>query len=294
MHRGRDRLILTGVVTTDDVIVSPLVQGRISQLLVREGDSVTANELLAVLAPAEFAADRAYFARSAEGLASRVEASTADLAAAQAEDSEAEATLANARLTLARDDTLFRQSIVPAEGFDAARTAYAVAKARAEAARTEVAARRDALLATQQEQAAASAQTARADVRLGYTEIRSPISGIVDVLSARLGEVVNTGQAVLTLVNPDDLWVRADVEETYVERIRRGDTLTVRLPDGVERPGTVFYRGVDADFATQRDVSRTKRDIKTFEIRLRVDNHDRRLALGMTAWVLVPAPGAGR
>jgi len=53
----------------------------------------------------------------------------------------------------------------------------------------------------------------------------------------------------------------------------------------------VFYRGADAAFATQRDVSRTKRDIKTFEIRLRVDNHDRVLAVGMTAYVLLPVPG---
>ena len=66
--------------------------------------------------------------------------------------------------------------------------------------------------------------------------------------------------------------MRADVEETYIDRVRIGDTLTVRLPSGDEREGTVFYRGVDAGFATQRDVSRTKRDIKTFEIRLRVDN----------------------
>ena len=64
--------------------------------------------------------------------------------------------------------------------------------------------------------------------------------------------------------------MRADVEETYIDRIRLGDKLTVRLPSGAEREGTVFYRGVDADYATQRDVSRTKRDIKTFEIRLRV------------------------
>jgi HlyD family secretion protein len=56
----------------------------------------------------------------------------------------------------------------------------------------------------------------------------------------------------------------------------------------VERPGTVFYRGADASFATQRDVSRTKRDIKTFEIRLRVDNRDRSLAVGMTAYVFLP------
>jgi HlyD family secretion protein len=50
----------------------------------------------------------------------------------------------------------------------------------------------------------------------------------------------------------------------------------------------VFYRGVDAGFATQRDVSRTKRDIKTFEIRIRLDNRDRHLAPGMTAYVLLP------
>jgi HlyD family secretion protein len=62
----------------------------------------------------------------------------------------------------------------------------------------------------------------------------------------------------------------------------------VRLPSGVERVGTVFYRGVDADYATQRDVSRTKRDIKTFEIRLRIDNGDRVLATGMTAFVNLP------
>ena len=55
-----------------------------------------------------------------------------------------------------------------------------------------------------------------------------------------------------------------------------------------ERKGTVFYRGADAGFATQRDVSRTKRDINTFEVRLRLDNADRRLASGMTAYVALP------
>ena len=64
-----------------------------------------------------------------------------------------------------------------------------------------------------------------------------------------------------------------------------GDAFTVRLPSGDERQGTVFYRGADAGFATQRDVSRFKRDIKTFEVRLRVDNRDRRLAVGMTAYI---------
>jgi HlyD family secretion protein len=100
--------------------------------------------------------------------------------------------------------------------------------------------------------------------------------------------VVNIGQPILTVINPDDLWVRADVEETYIERIRLGDKLKVRFPSGEERMGTVFFRGVDAGYATQRDVSRTKRDIKTFEIRLRVDNRDRRLWPGLTAFVILP------
>ena len=79
-----------------------------------------------------------------------------------------------------------------------------------------------------------------------------------------------------------------DIEETYIDRVRAGDKLIVRLPSGEEREGTVFFRGVDAGYATQRDVSRTKRDIKTFELRLRVDNADRRLAVGMTAYVVLP------
>jgi multidrug resistance efflux pump len=286
--RRGSTLVLTGVVTTNDVVVSPLVQGRLSELLVHEGDSVTPNELLAVLAPGELAADRMYFERSAQGLSERVDAAEADLVAAAAQDSEAQANLDNARTMLDRDQVLFRQNILPQQSLDAAQTAFAVAKARIDAARTEVAAKRSALVAARDEQAAAAAQTTGADVRLGYTEIRSPIAGIVDVLAARAGEVLGPGQAILTLINPDDLWVRTDVEETYIDRIRRGDTLTVRLPDGTVRQGVVFFRGVDADFATQRDVSRTKRDIKTFEIRLRVDNADRRLALGMTASVLLP------
>ena len=99
---------------------------------------------------------------------------------------------------------------------------------------------------------------------------------------------MTSGQPVLTLINPDDFWVRADVEETYIDRVRNGDRFVVRFPSSQETTGTVFYRGVDAAFATQRDVSRTKRDLKTFEIRLRVDNSDRRLVVGMTAYVLLP------
>jgi multidrug resistance efflux pump len=316
-------LVLTGIVTANEVIVSPQITGQLSRLLVKEGDTVTRDQLLAVIVPDELRAETSYYSANTAGLSSQVREAqaalryqrrqTADqirqaeatLAASEAQQAEAEADLENARLNLERNQGLVRENVITAQQFDQARTTYEAAKAHVTALKRQVEAQHAAVAlahanaeqvtvkesqvqTNEQQLVAATAQRAKADVRLSYTEIHSPIDGIVDVRAARAGEVVNQGQAIVTLINPDDLWVRADIEETYVDRVKLGDTLVVRLPSGVERRGTVFYRGVDAGFATQRDVSRTKRDIKTFEIRLRVDNKDRRLAVGMTAYVLLP------
>src|ERR1700676_1905167 len=318
-------LVLTGIVTTNDVIVSPQIAGQIGRLLVNEGDPVKRDQLLAVITPDELRTDIDYYAHTAQGFTSQVQESQAalrfqemqmtdqirqaeaTLASTIAQEKSAEADRENARLVFERSQKMVAQDIVTTEQFDQVRTAYDSAKAKVDSLNKQIDAARSAVAlarsnaeqvamkqsqgqSNQQQQAAANAQRAKADVRLAYTELHAPIDGIVDVRAVRAGEGVNAGQPVVTLINPDDLWVRADIEETYIEQVRIGTILTVRLPSGTERPGTVFYRGVDAGFATQRDVSRTKRDIKTFEIRLRVDNHDRILALGMTANVLVPVP----
>jgi HlyD family secretion protein len=323
VNRPPTSLTLTGIVTTNDVIVSPQIAGQIRQLLVNEGDVVKKDQLVAVITPDELRADIAYYQHSAEGLGSQVKESEAalryqerqtidqirqaeaTLAAAQAQQAAAVADLENTRLVFERTRDLSQKGVEPVQMLDQARTALDAAKARLDSLQKQVEAQRSALAlananaeqisvkrsqlqANQSQQAAANAQRTKADVRLTYTELHAPIDGVVDVRAARMGEVVTPGQPVLSLINPDDLWVRADVEETYVDGVRIGDTLTVRLPSGEEREGKVFYRGVDAAFATQRDVSRTKRDIKTFEVRLRVDNRDRRLAVGMTAYVLLP------
>ena len=316
-------LVLTGIVTTNDVIVSSQVGGQIGRLLVNEGDTVAPEQLLAVITPDELKADHAYYAQSAQGLSQQVkegeaalryqERQTADqirqaeamLASTESQRKAAESDLEIARLSFERNERLVQQQLVSVEQFDQARTAYEGARAKLESLKKQadaqraavalarstaeqVAMKRHQLEASQRQEAAATAQARKAEVRLGYTELRAPIAGIVDVRAVRSGEVVSAGQPIVSLINPDDLWVRVDVEESYIDRIRLGDQLTVRLPSGVERPGVVFFRGADASFATQRDVSRTKRDIKTFEVRLRVDNRDRRLALGMTAYVMFP------
>jgi HlyD family secretion protein len=322
---GPSVLVLTGIVTTDDIIVSPEIAGRIEAVHVKEGESVSRKQLLAEMQPDLLQTEQAFYARGAEASAfqvrqneaalryeqqraeHQVEAAQANLAAAVAQEGEAQAALENARATFRRQEQLAGEGVTPPQQLDEARTAYEGAQARLETVQKEiaaqraavglakaeveqVAARRSQLLASQQQQAAAEAQQAGANVRLGYTRIEAPVDGIVDVVASRAGEVIAAGEPILTLINPDNLWVRVDVEETYIARVRSGDTLTVRLPSGEERQGIVYYRSADAGFATQRDVSRTKRDIRTFEIRLRVDNSDRRLALGMTVYVLFPLP----
>jgi len=316
-------LMLTGIVTTNEVNVSPLIQGRVDRLLVREGDAVKAGQLLAVMDPLELQADRSFYLHTEQGAAAQVEqdeaalqyqeAMTRDqisqaeaaLGAVQAQVKEAAADLDLNRINYERAQNLFKRQVYSAQALDQARTTYDASRAHLESLQKQVDAqaaevalarsnenqitvRMKELQAGRRQLLAAGAQKSKADVRLGYTEVRAPISVVVAVLAARQGEVISVSQPILTLINPDDLWVRADVEETYIERIRLGDSLTVRLPFGTERRGTVFYRAVDADYATQRDVSRSKRDIKTFEIRLRLDNGDRRLWPGLTAYVLLP------
>ena len=258
--RRSHAIVLTGIVTTDEVIVSSQIQGRLQQLRVNVGDPVTRGELLAQIQPEEYQADMAFYDSSQKQ-------STANLAEAQAD-------LENARLNYERMKGLYSTRVESLQTYDVARTSYDSALARVESLQRQI--------------EAAVAQKAKAEVFLDYTKIVSPSSGIVDVRAALQGEVVNPGQAIVTLINPDDLWIRADVEETYIDGIHLGDKLEVKLPSGATREGTVFYRGIDADYATQRDVSRTKRDIKTFEIRLRCDNRDRALAVGMTAYVMLP------
>jgi HlyD family secretion protein len=323
LTREPHEIVLTGVVTTDEVIISPQIQGRLERVLVREGDAVTNGTLLALIQPQMQQADVTFYASSEQMSAAQVAQAEADLkfqegqtsnqiaqaeanlASAEAQTAQAAAGLENARLTFERQENLHKTGVESQQAYDQARTGYNAAKAQldasdmqANAAKSAVAlakanaeqtaARRAAFEASQHQLAAAGAQKERAKVRLGYTEIRAPINGIVDTRAALQGEVVNPGQAIVTLIDQDNLWVRADVEETYIDRVHLGDTLQVKLPSGVTRQGTVFFRGVDADYATQRDVSRSKRDIKTFEIRIRCDNRDRSLAVGMTAYVMFP------
>ena len=315
-------LVLIGTVDANQVIVSAQVEGRIQKLLVDEGTPVKAGDLIAILDPSELQAQAAAAAANTASVQSKVaemqhtERSTSgstssDVANAQARLSSVKAQLLQARATLDRTESDSRRTIELAKAGVAsdqervqAETSLQAAKATVQAqqemvraaeadlkaaiARTQQAnAAKSTVAATQADLKSAIAQKNQAAVRLGYTNGYAPVSGTVSVRAARQGEVVNIGTPIVTIVDLSDTWARAAIPETYADHIGYGDVLRVRLPGGTVTSGKVFFKGVEGDFATQRDVSRRKRDIRTIVLKIRLDNPKGAFVPGMTAEVLV-------
>jgi HlyD family secretion protein len=309
----------------NDYIASPLVQGRLEHLFVQEGATVKKGELIAEIDPRDLRAARDSAAANIRTFQARLRQSDqtrtldeeqtsaavrqaeAAVTAARAQLQQAQTTLALNKITFQRDEGLFKAGVLTAQERDTAEQAYLGSKASvkalgdqvrvaeaqlavAQANRKQVGIQQADLAATHAQLVQAVAQKDQAQTQLSYTQVYAPSDGMVDVRVALPGETVEAGGPIVTILDVDHLWVQADVEETYIDQIAFGQKLRVRLPSGEVVEGTVYYKGVEGDFATQRDVSRTKRDIKSFEIKVAVPNANRRLFSGMTAYVLLPRP----
>ena len=319
--RGSD-LDLTGTVDANQVIVSPQVQGRIAKLLVDEGTRVKQGDLIAALDPSELEAQARAAAAMIDSLRSQVAATQAtsiatkgstsgSVANAQAQLESARAQLLQAEATLQRVESDSRRTVELAKQGVASDQERVQAESNLKAQQALVASLKQQITAAQaaldsavanthQAHAAEStvastrgqllnseAQLKEAEVRLGYTKIYAPVTGTVSVRAAREGEYLNPGQPVVTIVDFTDTWVRAAIPETQADHIGIGDTLRIKLPGGTLTTGKVFFKSAEADFATQRDVSRSKRDIKTIVLKVRLDNPKAAFVPGMTADVLV-------
>lgn len=315
--------VLIGIVDANQVIVSSKIAGRIEKLNVDEGTKVKAGDLIAEIDSAELQAEKNAAQATINAYNSQVSAmrateaqtlgetnsglvnAQARLAAAQATLSQAQADLVRVQsdsqrtIALAKAGVASEQESVRADAqLKAQQALVQSAQKNVDAAQADV---KTAAARLHQQRAAASnvamneaqvanarAQLAQADTRLGYTQIYAPVSGTVSVRATRQGEVVNPGTPIVTIVDFGDTWVRAEAPETDSRYIAVGDTFKVRLPQGTPIEGKVIFKAVEGDYATQRDVSRRKRDIKTIGLKLKVDNPDGALVPGMTAEVLLP------
>jgi multidrug resistance efflux pump len=315
-------LVLIGTVDSNQVIVSAQVEGRIQKLLVDEGTPVNAGDLIAVLDPSELQAQEAAAAANINSLQHKVSemqstekstsgSTSSDVANAQAKLSSAKAQLLQAQAALDRTESDSRRAIELAKVGVTSDQDRVQAETNLQAAQATVQAQQEMVKAAQADLNSANARTHQANaakstvqsteadlknavaqknqaaVRLGYTNVYAPVTGTVSVRAARQGEVVNIGVPIVTIVDLTDTWARVAIPETYADHIGYGDVLRVRMPGGSITSGKVFFKGVEGDFATQRDVSRRKRDIRTIVLKVRLDNPKGAFVPGMTAEVLV-------
>ena len=305
----------TGIVEGIETSISSKIAGKLVSVGFREGAAVKTGDLVAVLESRDL--DAAY-RQSASTLAAErqaevsgretVENTRAQSAVARSDIDNAKAALARAEAQLSlsglnakRSRELFTRGIISKSDFDTAETAFVAAGADRDALRSAVrsaesreAAAKSAVtkaesdVKTQKARITAAAENvAYQEAKLADTKIFSPTDGVVEYRSLEPGEVVSPGQAILTIVDLKELWVRIDLEQSETSRVKLGSKakITVENMPGKAFDGTVFDIGREGEFATERDVTRGRQDIKTFRTRIRVSDPEGILKPGMTAMV---------
>jgi multidrug resistance efflux pump len=316
-------LQLIGTVDANEVLVSSKISGRIQRLTVDEGQQVKASQLIAIIESEDLQAARQAAEATAASQKSKLNETvvterqtrgetssatvnaTAQLQAAQAALAQAQANYAHQQADTSRTVALAKQGIMSQQAKDDAVTSLQSDKAAVDAARENLAAAEASLRqarahelltavaghtvnATRFEVENARALASQASVQLGYAQVFAPVTGKVNVRAARQGEVVAAGAAIVTIMDLSQTWIYAPLPETQADAVQLGDWLRVVMPSGATFQGKVINKSAQADFATQRDVSARKRDIKTIQLKLLIDNPGERFVPGMTAEVYIP------
>ena len=316
-------LQLIGTVDANEVVVSSRIPGRIQTLTVDEGDDVKAGQLIATIQSDDLAAARLAAEATATsqkyklqgasdtqrqtegGTSNQVINAEAQVRAAQAALMQAQAQYEHQQADTSRAVALTKQGIDSEQTRDEQVTALQAAQAAVNSAKENVAAAQAMLkvanantiqtqvaartvASTRSDAQNAQAMLDQAQVQLDYSRILSPIAGKVNVRAARQGEVVAAGTPIVTVTDLTQTWVYAPLPETEADAVKLGDSLRVVMPSGTTVQGKVIAKSAEGDFATQRDVSRRKRDIETIRLKLLIDNPGERFVPGMLAEVYIP------
>jgi membrane fusion protein (multidrug efflux system) len=257
-------------ISTDDAQVdghitpiSPRIGGFVVSIRVRENQQVGAGDTLVVLddrdlrgrlaqADADLAALIATVgSRGKVGQAvAQLDQARAAAAAAAATVIQAEANAEKATNDLERARALSARNIVSRQALDAAETAARATAAQLTAAQRNAAASQEqvtaagaALTGSEARVAAARALRDLAALQLSYTVVTAPVSGVVSKKSVELGQLVQAGQPLMSVVPLADVWVVANFKETQIEDILPGAPAVIKAD---AYPGRTFNGSVES------------------------------------------------
>ncbi len=283
--RGRENrgpLRVSGTVEATEARLGFEAPGRLAEVFVREGDRVTAGQVLARLDTTEVAArveqSRAQQAGAEARLLELERGSRSEeIAQARAEASAARDRLKQAVLDKDRAQLLFDGGAVSREVYDRAVTALDVAKAQAQQAEERLllvqrGPREEQIAAQRAALAGASASLEAAAAALDYMTARAPFPGVVTVRHREPGETMSPGNPAITIMNPDDRWVRIYVPENRIGRVSIGQGAAVASDSYPDKryQGEVTFIASEAEF-TPKNVQTAEERVKlVYAVKVRV------------------------
>jgi HlyD family secretion protein len=290
---------LSGNIEAHESLVSFKVTGRITQLPIEEGQSVTAGQFLSQI-------DSADYRQQAAADQANVEVRNRELDLAEAGSREQDIAQSRQNVRDAQDDlnqkqqdydrylALFKKDEIEGQTVDQAKTAVERAQAtldRQQQALNElVEGTRKEQIAVDRADVDQAIQTAGISrVRLGYTTLTAPFDGVITVREAELGEVVAPGTPIYTLADLAHIWVQVYVPETNLGEVHWGQdcSVTTDTYPGKTYHGRVSFISSQAEFTPKTVQTTAERVTLVYLVKVDVDNPNLELKPGMPADVSI-------
>ena len=279
---ARDGLTASGTVEATDADLGFQIAGRVQEIAIDEGDAVTEGTELARLDTRELDA-------ALEGARAQLEAAEArlvelergarpqEVVTAEAAVRAAATRAEEARTERDRATTLFDGGAISRQALDRAESAFQVAAAALDQAEEQLALveagpRSETVRAQRAVVAQASANVARAEATLTNAVVTAPFDGIVTVVHRELGEAVTPGAPVVTLLAPNDRWVRIYVPEDQMGRVQlglRAEIVSDTYPDRAY-DGEVVFVGSEAEFTPRNVQTAEERTKLVYPVKVRI------------------------
>lgn len=299
-------LLYSGTIETTQAKLSFQVPGRVASVNVQEGQAVTKNQVIAMLDRAEFESryeqakanlDRAQKVKQQLETALEISKKTlpAEVSRAKAGVQSARASLADAGKNYRRFEELFRQDVVTEKERDTLKLHSDVAKSRlaenesvlrlAEGNLARIDAARDDIATAVAQIDVARASLNQASIQMEYTQLKSPLDGVVTSRNIEPGETVNVGREVITISDLHRVDLKIFVDETAIGRVKPGQKAEVSVDTfpGKVYNGTISFVSPEGEF-TPKIIQTQKERVKlVYLVKVSIPNPDYELKAGMPA-----------
>ena len=256
--------------------------GRIEEISVAEGDAVSGGQALAWLDTRELTAVRAAAQAQVDASGARLTdlqsgARPQEVTAAESGLHAASQRAENAGREVERAERLFAGGAISRQALDAAETGLEIALSAQDQAVQALALIREGPRAeTVNVQRAmvgqAKANLARAEATMANAMVAAPFPGLVTIKHREPGEIIGAGMPVITLMDPENRWVRIYVREDEIGRIQIGQRAVISSDTYPDRmyEGEVIFIGSEAEF-TPRNVQTAEERIKlVYPVKVRI------------------------